>query len=64
MFNKLKPKEEKYFDDFKEIISYIQEMAKITYDFFAAESYEKDIYLKVKPLEHRCDDITTKVLKD
>jgi hypothetical protein len=63
MFSKLLPKEEKYFEDFKDIISYIQEIAKLTSTFFASEHYEKDIYLKLKPLEHRCDDITSKVIK-
>ncbi len=63
MFDKLLPKEEKYFEDFKDIISYIQEIAKLTHDFFASSSYSKDIYLKLKPLEHRCDEITSKVIK-
>jgi hypothetical protein len=51
MFKKLMPKEERYFDDFKEIISHVEEMAKITYDFFAADSYDKNIFLKLKPLK-------------
>jgi len=63
MFKKLLPKEEKYFEDFKDIISYIQEIARLTNSFFAAETYDKDIYLKLKPLEHRCDEITSKVIK-
>jgi hypothetical protein len=63
MFSKLLPKEEKYFEDFKDSIYYIQEIAKLTNAFFAADSYDKDIYLKLKPLEHRIDDITSKVIK-
>jgi uncharacterized protein Yka (UPF0111/DUF47 family) len=63
MFNKLLPKEEKYFEDFKDIISHIEEMAKITHDFFSAPTYDKDIFLKMKPLEHRCDEISSKVIK-
>ncbi len=63
MFKKLLPKEEKYFDDFKAIISHIQEMAKITQNFFSAPEYDKDIYLKLKPLEQRCEEITSRVVK-
>ncbi|MCE1189914.1 MAG: DUF47 family protein, partial [Ignavibacteria bacterium] len=63
MLSKLLPKEEKYFEDFKEIISHIQEMAKMTHEFFAAETYDKDIFLKLKPIEHRCDDIASRVVK-
>ncbi len=63
MFKRLLPKEEKYFEDFKEIISYIQQSAKITYDFFAADSYDPDIYLKLKPFQNRRDEITSKVIK-
>jgi uncharacterized protein len=63
MFRKLLPKEEKYFEDFKDIISYVQEIAKFTHGFFAAEVYDKDIFLKLKPLEKRCGEITSKVIK-
>jgi uncharacterized protein Yka (UPF0111/DUF47 family) len=63
MFGKLLPKEEKYFEDFKDSIYYIQEIAKLTNAFFAGDTYDKDIYLKLKPLEHRIDDITSKVIK-
>ncbi len=63
MFNRLLPKEEKYFEDFKDIISHIQEMAKVTHTFFSAPTYDKDIYLKMKPIENRCDEITSKVIK-
>ena len=63
MFRKLLPKEEKYFEDFKDIISYVQEIAKLTHGFFAADVYDKDIFLKLKPLEKRCGEITSKVIK-
>lgn len=63
MLNRLLPKEEKYFDDFKEIISHIQEMARVTDEFFSAKSFDKDIYLKLKPIEHRCDEISSRVIK-
>jgi len=63
MFKKLMPKEEKYFEDFKELVSHIQEMAKITHAFFSSPSYDKDIYLKLKPIEKRCDEISDKITK-
>ncbi len=63
MFNRLLPKEEKYFEDFKDIISHIQEMARITHAFFAAPEYDPNIYLKLKPLERRCDEIWSRVVK-
>jgi uncharacterized protein len=63
MFKGLMPKEERYFDDFNMIISLIEEMAQITYDFFSADTYDKNIFLKLKPLEKRCDEITSKVQK-
>ncbi|HZW37778.1 MAG TPA: DUF47 family protein [Ignavibacteriaceae bacterium] len=63
MFKKLMPKEEKYFEDFATMISYLQEMGKITNDFFSNSTYDKDIYLKLKPIEKRCDEITSKVIK-
>ena len=63
MFNKLLPKEEKYFEDFKDMILYVEEMAKITHHFFSNHPYDKDIYLKLKPLEKRCDELSSKVVK-
>jgi uncharacterized protein Yka (UPF0111/DUF47 family) len=63
MFNKLLPKEERYFEDFKDSISHVQEIAKLTHAFFAADTYDKDIFLKLKPLEKRCGEIKSKVIK-
>lgn len=63
MFNKLMPKEEKYFEDFKDLVTRLQEMAKITHSFFSADSYDKEIFLKLKPIEKRCDEISDKILK-
>ena len=63
MFKGLLPKEEKYFDDFSEIIVHVQEMAKLTYNLFSSETYDPDIYLKLKPLENRCDEISSRVIK-
>ena len=63
MFKKLLPKEEKYFDDFKEMISHIEEMATHTHKLFSMEETDKEILLKIKPLEKRCDEVSSKVIK-
>lgn len=63
MFKGLLPKEEKYFDDFTEIIVHIQGMAQATYNLFSADSYDPDIYLKLKPMENRCGEISSRVIK-
>ncbi len=63
MFKSLLPKEEKYFDNFKEMISHISEMADLTHQLFSSEKIDKDVLLKIKPLELRCDEITSKVTK-
>ncbi len=63
MLKKLLPKEEKYFDNFKEMITHIGEMAQITNHLFSSENIDRDLLLKIKPLELRCDEITSKVTK-
>ena len=63
MLKKLLPKEEKYFDNFKEMITHIGEMAQITNQLFSSERIDHDLLLKIKPLELRCDEITSKVTK-
>jgi uncharacterized protein len=63
MLKKLLPKEEKYFDNFKEMITHISEMAQITNQLFSSEKIDTDLLLKIKPLELRCDEITSKVTK-
>lgn len=63
MLKKLLPKEEKYFDNFKEMITHIGEMADLTHQLFSSEEINMDIFLKIKPLELRCDEITSKVTK-
>jgi uncharacterized protein len=63
MFNKLLPKEEKYFDNFKEMIAHISEMASYTYQLFSSDQTDKNLIIKIKPLENRCDDISSKVVK-
>ena len=62
MFKKLLPKEEKYFEDFKVMISLIEEMAVHTEKIFQFED-QQDHILKMKPLEVRCDEITYKITK-
>ncbi|MBM4175707.1 MAG: DUF47 family protein [Ignavibacteria bacterium] len=63
MFKKLMPKEEKYFENFNEMVKHLEDIAKSTHDFFTASSYDPDLYLKLKPIEKRCDEITSKVTK-
>lgn len=63
MFKALIPKEEKYFDDFREMISHIQQMAKYTEQLFADELIDKNHYLNIKPLELRCDEISSRIVK-
>ena len=62
MFKKLLPKEEKYFEDFKQMISLIEEMAHHTEKIFQFEDQQAHL-LKMKPLEVRCDEITYKITK-
>jgi uncharacterized protein len=63
MFNKLLPKEEKYFDYFTDMIGLIAEMAELTNSLFSNAPYDRELLLKMKPLEKRCDEITSKVIK-
>ena len=63
MLKALLPKEEKYFDDFREMISHILQMAKYTEDLFTEGSVDKNHYLNIKPLELRCDEISSRVVK-
>jgi uncharacterized protein len=63
MFKKLLPKEEKYFENFKEMITHISEMANLTNQLFSSEVIDRNLLLKIKPLELRCDEITSKVVK-
>ena len=62
MFKKLLPKEEKYFEDFKFMISLIEEMAVHTEKIFQFDDQQDHIF-KMKPLEVRCDEITSKITK-
>ncbi len=63
MFQKLLPKEEKYFEDFREMISYIQQMAELTHKLFSAEVPDMNLLLQIKPLEVRCDEVSSRIIK-
>jgi len=63
MFNRLLPKELKYFENFKEMIVNISEMADETHKLFSAEVPDKNIMHKLKPIETRCDEISAKIIK-
>ena len=62
MFKKLLPKEEKYFEDFKDMITHIEEMAVHTEKIFSFDEIQTHI-LRMKPLELRCDEIAAKITK-
>jgi uncharacterized protein len=63
MFKKLLPKEEKYFDDFREMVSYILEMGKYTHQMFSSENTDRSMLLKIRPLEARCEEVSSKIIK-
>lgn len=63
MFNKLLPKEEKYFEDFKDMISRIVEMSQFSENLFNSEIPDQNNFLKMKPLELRCDEIASRITK-
>lgn len=63
MLRKILPKEEKYFEDFKEMIFHIEEMAKFNKELFDAEFPDKNNFLQMKPLEVRCDEISSRITK-
>jgi hypothetical protein len=63
MLKHLIPKEEKYFEDFNEMISHISEMAKYTNQLFSSDIIDLSLLLKIKPLEQRCDELSSKIIK-
>ena len=58
MFKKLLPKEEKYFEDFKEMISHIEEMAGHTEKIFQFDDIQTHIFALIK----RLDDVSDMLL--
>lgn len=60
---KLLPKEEKYFEDFKDMISYTKEIGKYTHQLFSSEPPDKSLFLKIKPLQVRCDEVSSRIIK-
>lgn len=60
MFSKLLPKEEKFFDDFREMIGFIEEMASHTEKVFSFNDPLNHVQ-KMKPLELQCDEVTSRV---
>jgi uncharacterized protein Yka (UPF0111/DUF47 family) len=63
MFKKFLPKEESYFDDFLTMITIIEEMGKISSEFFASEVYDTEIFKQMKPLEKKCGDVANTAIK-
>jgi len=58
MFRKLLPKETIYFENFRQMIQSLSEMADLTLKLFSSDKIDKNIILEIKPIERRCDDIT------
>jgi len=63
MFRKLLPKEEKYFENFRMMVQHLTDMADLTLKLFSSETFDKNIILEIKPIERRCDEITSKIFK-
>ena len=63
MFKILLPKEEKYFEDFKDMVSYLSEMAKYAHALFSSDEIDTTLILKIKPLEIRCSETSQKITK-
>lgn len=63
MFRKLLPKEEKYFENFRMMVQHLADMADLTLKLFSADTFDKNIILEIKPIERRCDEITSKIFK-
>ncbi len=63
MFDKLLPKEEKYFEYFSEMIVHIRQMAEKAHLLFSNHPYNREVLLDIIPMEKRCDEIMHKVVK-
>ncbi|MFH0735953.1 MAG: DUF47 family protein [bacterium] len=63
MFKFFIPKEDKYFDDFNQLITNVNEMAQLNKQLFTTLPYSFETIQKIKSLEHRCDEISSKIIK-
>lgn len=63
MFKALLPKEERYFEDFKEMIGYAEQLGEIARAFFATDKYDETVILRMKPIEKRCDEVADRIAK-
>ncbi|MFH0735955.1 MAG: DUF47 family protein [bacterium] len=63
MFKFFIPKEDKYFDDFNELINNVNEMAQLNKQLFTILPYSYETIQKIKSLEHRCDEVASKIIK-
>jgi len=62
-FKRLLPKEEKYFEDFREMITYISDIGKFTHQLFISSNGDRSLLLKIKPLELRCEEVSSRIVK-
>lgn len=63
MFDKLLPKEEKYFEYFSEMVAHIHQLADKAQALFSSVPYDRKLLLELIPMEKRCDEILHKVVK-
>ncbi len=63
MIKFLKPKEEKYFEHFNEMIDNTFEMAQMIKQLFQNQEIDFELQHKIFSLERRCDEISDKILK-
>lgn len=63
IIKKLLPKEEKYFEDFREIISHTKEIGIFAHQLFSSDPPDLSLLLKIKPHEARCDEVSSKIIK-
>ncbi len=63
MLKFFKPKEDKYFDDFNELISNVYEMALLNQQLFKQLPYNYETIQRIKSLEHRCDEVVSRIVK-
>nr|HPN38583.1 DUF47 family protein [Melioribacteraceae bacterium] len=63
MLKFFKPKEDKYFDDFNELITNVYEMAQLNQTLFKQLPYNYETIQRIKSLEHRCDEVVSRIVK-